>query len=217
MISGFLERAGAPAVKTPVAQQVLSRTDYAMIAELVEPRSRVLDLGCGEGELLAWLGEHKLVRAQGIEIDTNKVRRAIARGVSAYQGDLERGLGDYPDGAFDFVILSQTLQEMRYPLRVLREMLRVAHHAIVAFPNFGHWTTRLAHLLSGRAPKTELFPYDWYQSPNLHFLTIDDFVLLCKAQSWTIERQIYLRGNTQVKSMPNLLAETAVFSIRPGG
>ena len=217
MISGFLERAGTTAVKTPVAQQVLSRTDYAMIAELVEPRSRVLDLGCGEGELLAWLGEHKQVRAQGIEIDTNKVRRAIARGVSAYQGDLEKGLADYPDGAFDFVILSQTLQEMRYPLRVLREMLRVAHHAIVAFPNFGHWTTRLAHLFSGRAPKTELFPYDWYESPNLHFLTIDDFVLLCRAKGWMLERQIYLRGNTQVKSMPNLFAETAVFSIRRGG
>jgi homoserine O-acetyltransferase len=217
MISGFLERAGAAATKTPVTQQILSRTDYAMIAELVEPRSRVLDLGCGEGELLAWLGEYKQVRAQGIEIDTNKVRRAIARGVSAYQGDLDKGLADYPDGAFDFVILSQTLQEMRYPLRVLREILRVARHGIVAFPNFGHWTTRLAHLLSGRAPKTELFPYDWYESPNLHFLTIDDFVLLCRAQNWVIEREIYLRGNTQVKNMPNLMAETAVFSIRRGG
>jgi methionine biosynthesis protein MetW len=185
-----------------------------MIAELVEPRSRVLDLGCGEGELLAWLGEHKQVRAQGIEIDPNKVRRAIARGVSAYQGDLDEGLADYPDGAFDFVILSQTLQEMRYPLRVMQEILRVAKHGIVAFPNFGHWTTRLAHLLSGRSPKTELFPYDWYESPNLHFLTIDDFVLLCKAQGWLIEKRIYLNGETQVKTMPNLLAETAVFSIR---
>jgi homoserine O-acetyltransferase len=214
MIAGFLERASSAPTQTAVAKQVLSRLDYEMIAELVEPRSRVLDLGCGEGELLAWLGEHKQVRAQGIEIDPNKVRRAIARGVSAYQGDLDEGLADYPDGAFDFVILSQTLQEMRYPLRVLQEILRVARHGIVAFPNFGHWTTRLAHLLSGRSPKTELFPYDWYESPNLHFLTIDDFVLLCKAQGWLIEKRIYLRGETQVKTMPNLLAETAVFSIR---
>ena len=214
MIAGFLERASALPTKKPTTKQVLSRLDYEMIADLVEPRSRVLDLGCGEGELLAWLGEHKQVRAQGIEIDPNKVRRAIARGVSAYQGDLEKGLADYPDGAFDSVILSQTLQEMRYPMNVMREILRVARHGIVSFPNFGHWTTRLAHLLSGRSPKTELFPYDWYESPNLHFLTIDDFVLLCKSQGWTIERRIYLQGDRQVRTMPNLLAETAVFSIR---
>ena len=187
-----------------------------MMAEMVEPGSRVLDLGCGEGELLAWLKEKKNVSAQGIEIDPNKVRRAIARGVSAYQSDIEDGLADYPDGTFDFIILSQTLQEMRYPLKVLREMLRVARHVIVAFPNFGHWTTRLSHLLSGRSPRTELFPYDWYESPNLHFLTINDFVMLCRAENWTIERQIFLRHNEQVTTMPNLLAEVGVFSIRRG-
>jgi methionine biosynthesis protein MetW len=219
MITGFLERAQHSASNDPVIQhepgrRVLSRLDYAMIAELVEPNASVLDLGCGEGELLAWLGEKKHVRGQGVEIDTAKVRKAIARGVSAYQSDLEEGLADYPDGAFDFVILSQTLQEMRYPMRVLREMLRVGRHGIVAFPNFGHWTTRLSHLLSGRSPKTELFPYDWYESPNLHFLTIEDFVLLCRAQQWVIEHQIFLQGDKQVKRFPNLLAETAVFSIR---
>jgi methionine biosynthesis protein MetW len=219
MITGFLERAqqstsNAPVIEHEPGRQLLSRLDYAMIAELVEPHARVLDLGCGEGELLAWLGEKKHVRGQGVEIDTAKVRKAIARGVSAYQSDLEQGLADYPDGAFDFVILSQTLQEMRYPMRVLREMLRVGRHGIVAFPNFGHWRMRLSHLLSGRSPKTELFPYDWYESPNLHFLTIEDFVLLCRAQRWVIERQIFLQGDKQVKRFPNLLAETAVFSIR---
>jgi methionine biosynthesis protein MetW len=166
--------------------------------------------------LLAWLKENKGVRAQGVEIDPNKVRRAIARGVSAYQSDIEQGLADYPDGAFDFVILSQTLQEMRYPLRVLREMLRVGHDVIIAFPNFGHWTTRLSHLLSGRSPRTELFPYDWYESPNLHFLTIYDFVVLCRAENWIIERQVFLRSNRQVRRLPNLLAEVGVFSIRRG-
>jgi homoserine O-acetyltransferase len=196
-------------------KQLLARQDYAMIAEIVEPGSRVLDLGCGEGELLGWLKEHKQVRARGVEIDANKVRRAIARGVSAYQGDIDQGLADYPDGTFDFVILSQTLQEMRYPLRVLREMLRVGRHGIVAFPNFGHWTTRLSHLVSGRSPRTALFPYDWYESPNLHFLTIDDFVLLCRGQNWTIERQIFLRGERMIERFPNLLAEVAVFLIRP--
>ena len=222
MIVGFLrsvrEGASTAQIRPPadVKPAISERLDYAMMAEMVEPGSRVLDLGCGEGELLAWLKEKKNVRAQGVEIDPNKVRRAIARGVSAYQSDIEHGLADYPDGAFDFVILSQTLQEMRYPLRVLREMLRVARHVIIAFPNFGYWTSRVAHLISGRSPRTELFPYDWYESPNLHFLTIHDFVLLCRAEGWTIERQIFLRNNRRVTQMPNLLAEVGVFSIRRG-
>ncbi len=217
MITGFLkslQEAKAPAAE--VKASISERLDYAMMAEMVEPGSRVLDLGCGEGELLAWLKDKKGVSAQGVEIDPNKVRRAIARGVSAYQSDIEHGLADYPDGTFDFIILSQTLQEMRYPLKVLREMLRVARHVIVAFPNFGHWTTRLSHLISGRSPRTELFPYDWYESPNLHFLTIYDFVMLCRAENWKIERQIFLRNNRQVTRMPNLLAEVGVFSIRRG-
>ena len=112
------------------------------------------------------------------------------------------------------MILSQTLQEMRYPLRALREMLRVGRHAIVAFPNFGHWTVRLSHLFSGRAPRTNLFPYDWYESPNLHFLTVNDFILLCRKQNWIIERQIFLHGDHEVRLLPNLTAEVAVFSIR---
>ncbi len=220
MIAGFLKSvhegvADSPAkARVETRASISSREDYAMMAEMIEPGSRVLDLGCGEGELLAWLTEHKGVKGQGVEIDPSKVQRAIARGVSAHQSDIENGLADYPDDTFDFVILSQTLQEMRYPLKVLREMLRVAQHVIVAFPNFGHWTTRLAHLFSGRSPRTELFPYDWYESPNLHFLTIYDFVLLCRTEKWTIEREIFLRKNRQVTRMPNLLAEVGVFSIR---
>ena len=198
------------------AKGVLARLDYAMIAEIVEPGSRVLDLGCSQGELLGWLRDNKNVHARGVEIDPDKVRRAISRGVSAYQGDIDQGLADYQDNTFDFVVLSQTLQEMRYPLRVLSEMLRVGRHAIVSFPNFGHWTTRLSHLLSGRSPRTKLFPYDWYESPNLHFLTIDDFALLCRKQNWIIERQIFLHGDRLINKAVNLLAEVAVFSIRTG-
>jgi homoserine O-acetyltransferase/O-succinyltransferase len=200
----------------PISQEIANRSDYAMIAQIVTAGSHVLDLGCGDGELLAWLRKHKGVKAQGVEIDPTKIQRAIARGVSAYQSDIDQGLADYPDRTFDFVILSQTLQEVRYPLRVLREMLRVGHRAIVAFPNFGHWSTRLAHLLSGRAPRTALFPYDWFESPNLHFLTIKDFVSLCRNEGWVIEREIFVRGNRPIKRFANLLAEVAVFSIRAG-
>jgi homoserine O-acetyltransferase/O-succinyltransferase len=223
MIAGFLEGVsrdlnGAgkdPKRRTSVIEPSIStRPDYAMIAALVEPGSRVLDLGCGEGELLAVLQEEKNVDARGVEIDPNKVRRAIAKGVSAYQSDIDHGLADYREQTFDFVILSQTLQETRYPLSVLQEMLRVGKHAVVAFPNFGHWTTRLAHLTSGRAPRTKLFPHEWHESPNLHFLTIDDFIRLCRRQGWIIEHQIFLRGNKKVRKYANLLAEVAVFSIR---
>lgn len=201
-------------VAAEVNRFVLARRDYAMIAGMVPPASRVLDLGCGEGELLAWLRQFKNVDARGVEIDGQKVQRAIARGVSVYQGDLETGLRDYPNDSFDFVILSQTLQEMHRPLGVLLEMLRVGKHVIVSFPNFGHWTVRLAHLMSGRAPKTELFPHDWYDSPNLHFLTVDDFIGLCGKQNWAIEKRIFLQGEKEIRILPNLLAETAVFSIR---
>lgn len=196
--------------------EVYGRSDYAIIGQLVDPKTRVLDLGCGEGELLAWLKEHKHVDARGVELTGTRVQKAIARGVSVYQGDLESALGDYPKGAFDYVILSQTLQETRDPLHVLREMLRIGTRAIVAFPNFGHWTVRLSHLLTGRAPKTELFPHDWYDSPNIHFLTVLDFETLAKRQGWKVERRIFLSGRRQVRLFPNLTAEVAVFLVSNG-
>lgn len=156
---------------------------------------------------------NKGVDARGVEIVGSKVQRAIARGVSVYQGDIDQGLADYPDQAFDYVILSQTLQETRHPLKVLKEMLRVGRRAIVAFPNFGHWTVRLSHLWSGRAPKTKLFPHDWYDSPNIHFLTVDDFASLAHKEHWTIERAFFLAGKRRVEALPNLMAETAVYLI----
>jgi len=198
----------------PFVGELLGRSDYAIIGDLVEPDTRVLDVGCGEGELLAWLAAHKGVEARGIEIVVSRVQRAIARGVSVYQGDIDQGLADYPDHAFDYVILSQTLQETRRPLEVLAEMLRVGRRAIVAFPNFGHWRVRLSHLWSGRAPKTKLFPHDWYNSPNIHFLTVDDFVESVRSQGWVAERSIFLAGHRRVSAFPNLLAETAVFLVR---
>ena len=145
--------AAADVARKPFVGELLGRGDFAIISELVEPNSKVLDLGCGEGELLAWLAENKGVEARGVEISATKVRRAIARGVSAYQGDIDEVLADYSDHAFDYVILSQTLQETRWPLKVMRDMLRVGRHAIVAFPNFGHWSVRLSLLFTGRDPK----------------------------------------------------------------
>lgn len=191
--------------------EIYGRSDYAIIGDLIEPETRVLDLGCGEGELLAWLKEHKKIDGRGVEMTAAKVSKAIARGVSVYQGDLESALDDYPARAFDFVILSQTLQETRDPLRVLRGMLRIGSRAVVAFPNFGHWTMRLSHLWSGRAPRTKLFPHEWYDSPNIHFLTVLDFEALAEKENWRVERRIFLSGRRQVRIFPNLSAENAVF------
>jgi methionine biosynthesis protein MetW len=123
---------------------------------------------------------------------------------------------NYPDQAFDYVILSQTLQETRQPLRVLCEMLRVGRRAIVAFPNFGHWRVRLSMLTTGRAPKTRLFPYDWYDSPNIHFLTVDDFEQLARQEGLAVERRFFLAGRRTVDTLPNLRAEVAVYLVRQG-
>jgi methionine biosynthesis protein MetW len=199
---------------TAFVGELLGRSDYAIIGEIVEPGAKVLDLGCGEGELLQWLAENKGVDARGVEISGARVQRAIARGVSVYQGDIDQGLADYPDQAFDYVILSQTLQETRHPLQVLREMLRVGRRAIVAFPNFGHWRVRLSMLVSGRAPKTRLFPYDWYDSPNIHFLTVDDFEQLVRQEGLAVERRFFLDGQRRIGGLPNLRAEVAVYLVR---
>lgn len=206
----------APTARPAFVREVLGRGDFAIIGELIEPGTRVLDLGCGEGELLAWLVENKQVEARGIEISGARVQKAIARGVSVYQGDIEQSTHEYPDRTFDYVILSQTLQETHHPLTVMRELLRIGHRAIVAFPNFGHWSVRLAHLFTGRAPKTARFPHEWYNSPNIHFLTVLDFENLARQEGWTIERRFYLSGTLRLPWLPNLLADTAVFLVRNG-
>jgi len=197
----------------PFVRELLGRSDYRIIGEIVEPKTRVLDLGCGDGELLEWLAANKSVDARGVEISGVKVQRAIARGVSVYQGDIDEGLADYPDGAFDYVILSQTLQETHRPRKVLREMLRVGRRVIVAFPNYGHWRVRMSLLLSGRAPKTDLFPHDWYESPNIHFLTVHDFEDLTTLEGLVVERRYFLSGGGRLTLFPNLLAEVAVYLV----
>jgi methionine biosynthesis protein MetW len=205
-----------PARKRAFVSELLGRSDYAIIGDIVEPGTKVLDLGCGEGELLEWLAQNKGVEARGVEISGAKVQRAIARGVSVYQGDIDQGLADYPDQAFDYVILSQTLQETHRPRKVLREMLRVGRRVIVAFPNFGHWRVRLSMLVSGGAPRTKLFPYEWYESPNIHFLTVYDFENLAALEGLAVERRYFLAGRRKVTVLPNLLAEVAVFLVSAG-
>lgn len=191
--------------------KLAGRSDFAVIGRLVTPGSRVLDLGCGEGELLEWLVRHKRVIARGVEISPARVRKAIARGVSAYQGDLNEGLADFPEKTFDYVILSQTLQETAKPVKVIEEILRVGRRAIVSFPNFGHWQVRATMLFSGRSPRTGLFPYEWYETPNIHFLSIKDFERLAADKGFHIEHREFLAGERRISALPNLRAEVAVF------
>jgi methionine biosynthesis protein MetW len=197
-------------------KEVLGRADYALIGEMIPQRSRVLDLGCGDGALLLWLKEQKAVQARGVERNGELAQKAISRGVTVYQGDLEESLAEYPSGAFDYVILSQTLQETRRPLAVVEGMLRIGRHAVIAFPNFGHWRVRLAHLMSGRAPRTSLFPYEWFDSPNIHFLTVTDFEELARRQGWRIEKRFFLASGSEVTAFPNLMAEVAIFLVKRG-
>jgi methionine biosynthesis protein MetW len=174
----------------------------------------VLDLGCGEGDLLAWLVERKQVQARGVELSPAKVRRCVAQGLSVYQGDIDQGLADYPDNCFDYVILSQTMQETHQPVEVLREMTRVGRKVIVAFPNFGYWRVRLSLLFRGRAPKTSHLPYEWYNSPNIHVVTLLDFEELMKRDGMTVERSYFLTGDRRIGALTNLRAETAIYQIR---
>jgi methionine biosynthesis protein MetW len=197
------------------------RPDLKAIAELVPHQSRVLDIGCGEGELLAWLAKHKLAEARGLEIDPQKVARAIASGVSVIQGDIETDLTFFPDAAFDVVILSQTLQAMQKPKTVLAELMRIGRTVIVSVPNFGHWRNRLYLGIKGRMPVTSRLSYEWYETPNIHFCTITDFVVLCEQMRIRVARRIWVNAEgAQARfsgygRLANLFGEQGVFMLTP--
>jgi methionine biosynthesis protein MetW len=197
------------------------RRDLQAIADMVEPKSRVLDVGCGEGELLDYLWQTKGADARGIELSMDGVHALVSRGLSVIQGDADTDLADYPDNAFDFVILSQTLQAVYRPDRVLANLVRIARRAIVSFPNFGHWRVRLALLLTGRMPVTEGLPYAWYDTPNIHLCTVTDLVRLCEGMGVAIERSVMMRGGRPVRMAPtsyaNWMAEEAIFLLRRKG
>lgn len=187
------------------------KLEHKVILDWVESGSNVLDLGCGNGDLLAYLlREKKLARAQGIEIDENAIYECVARGLSVVHQDIETGLSEYLDKSFDYTILAGSLQQVRKPDPVLQDALRVGKRTIVSFPNFGHYSVRLQILLGGKVPVTAALPFEWYDTPNLHFLTISDFFEYCKSRKITVDRSAFL-GRTRLNFLPNLRAETSVF------
>lgn len=195
----------------------LLRPDLAAVAAMVPPGSRVLDIGCGDGALMAALRDGKAVDARGIELSRDGVSTAVARGLSVIQGDADTDLADYPADAFDVAILSQTLQATMRPDHVLDELLRIGQRAIVSFPNFGHWRVRLALLMGGRMPMTSALPVEWYETANIHFCTIDDFRALVVARGYVVEQARFLSRARPVAALfANLLAENAIFMLRRG-
>ncbi len=189
------------------------RPDLAIIADAVPPSARVLDVGCGDGELMEAL-RAKGVDARGLEIDPANVTAAIARGQSVVQGDANRDLADYPDDAFDYAILSQTLQTTERPDLVVGELLRIAPRAFVSFPNFAHWRIRLALLWGGRMPVTRLLPVAWYETPNIHHVTVSDFRDLVRSKGIRVERVWHLSGDKPTSdAAASWRAEHAIFLI----
>ena len=186
------------------------RPDFAVIAEWIPQGARVLDLGCGDGTLLKYLQQTRVVTGYGIEIEDGNVLECVKNGVHVIQSDLERGLADFDDGSFDFVLLSQTLQAMRNTERIVREMLRVGRAGIVTFPNFGYWKNRL-HVLRGHMPISENLPFEWFNTPNIHLCTVDDFEKFCSQRGINIVARTVLTGGRPATVLPNLLGELAVY------
>ncbi|HEX5644441.1 MAG TPA: methionine biosynthesis protein MetW [Erythrobacter sp.] len=190
------------------------RPDLAVIARHVAPGTRVLDIGCGDGGLLAELRDGKQVDARGLEIDPALVERCVARGLSVVQGDADSDLADYPDKAFDYAILSQTLQTAARPDRLLDELLRVGRQAFVSFPNFAHWRTRGALMFGGRMPVTRALPVSWYETQNIHHVTIVDFYELVAAKGVTVENRWFFSGGREIGApAANWRAEFALFQL----
>lgn len=190
------------------------RADLAAVAAAVPEGARVLDIGCGDGRLLAWLRDTKQVEGRGIELDPDGVAAAVGRGLAVVQGDADTDLADYPDAAFDVVILSNTLQAMQRPRAVLAELVRIGRSAVVSFPNFGHWRVRMSLALSGRMPVTRSLPVSWHETPNIHFCTIADFEALAREMGLSVASRTAISGGQPVVLWPNLLGETGVFVLR---
>lgn len=200
--------------------QTDGRVDHLLVAEMIARGARVLDVGCGDGSLLRLLTTERGVDGRGIELSQGGVNLCVAHGLSVVQGDADTDLADYPDDAFDYVILSQTLQATTRPRVVVEQMLRIGERAVVSFPNFGFWRTRWAFLTQGRMPVSRELPFEWYDTPNVHFCTIRDFALLCKDIGATIEKAAALDGNggrwpfDAPPWMANIFGQQAVFLLK---
>jgi methionine biosynthesis protein MetW len=189
------------------------RLDQKVIVEIITPGATVLDLGCGTGELLAELVKEKHVSGEGIEIDDQAILECVAKGLNVFHDDIDRGLSEYGDRSFDFVILNQTFQQVKRPDEVLKEALRVATKVIVGFPNFATLATRFQLGIRGRVPVTPSLPYEWHDTPNLHFLSILDFIRYCRKRRIRIERAFYFNSRRKITLFPNVFADVGVFLV----
>jgi methionine biosynthesis protein MetW len=190
-----------------------SKLEHKIISDWIKDFSSVLDLGCGSGELTKMLVNQKHVRAQGIEIDEKEIHKCVANGLSVFQQDIDTGLTEYSDKSFDYVILSQTLQQVKKPEFVLKESLRVGKQAIVSFPNFVYYPARFQIFFRGKVPVTSSLPHEWYETPNVHFLSISDFIKYCSGKKISIEASVYITKNKEIHIFPNFFAEIGLFLI----
>ena len=197
------------------------RADLEIIQDWIPAGSRVLDLGCGRGELLAWLRDHKQVSGYGLEIDPENIAHCIDRGVNVIEQDLDKGLGNFASNSFDVVVMTQALQAVHYPDRILQEMLRVGRECIITFPNFGHWRCRWYLARYGRMPVSEFLPYTWYNTPNIHFCTFKDFEALCHEMQVKVLDRLAVdhehRHNLPSRVWPNLLGEIGIYRVSGPG
>jgi methionine biosynthesis protein MetW len=199
----------------PVAGELQNHSlGYKAILNWVKPGSSVLDLGCGDGTLLAQLVKEKGVRAQGIEIDEQAIHKCVERGLSVFHEDIDDGLSDYSNQSFDYVILYQSLQQVKKLDFVLTEAMRIGQEVIIGFPNFVHCQARFQFFFKGRTPVTPSLPYEWHDTPNLHFLSILDFIRYCRERSIKIEKAVYIGKRRRVRIFPNLFALIGIFLIR---
>ena len=192
--------------------------NYKIVCSLISNNSRVLDLGCGDGRLLKILKNEKNIKGLGVEINQDSVLEALQKGLNIVQGDLDKGLEEFQDKSFDFAILNQTLQSTKNPEFVIYEMLRVAKKCIVSFPNFAYWKVRFYLFFKGKMPKSKVLPYEWYNTPNVHLLTISDFFEFCKKRNISIEKSVYLtkrksRSGFLIRNIANFFSEEAIFII----
>ncbi|MFT7559911.1 MAG: methionine biosynthesis protein MetW [Flavobacteriales bacterium] len=194
------------------------RLDYSIVADWVTNDSRVLDLGCGDGSLLKQLELQKNIQAYGVEIDEDNILECVKNGINVIDQDIEKQLGQYPDNSFDTVIMSQAIQTLTRPDLSLKEMLRIGRECIVTFPNFGHWKARLMLATKGRMPVSDLLPYEWYDTPNIHFCTFKDFDIMCHSvKACIINRESIATqsfGQSLQKVYPNLFSETALYRVK---